>query len=207
MENHENTSLVKPASDSYSIFDKLDEQQIINADKAVKQKMVYKAKDHIELTSVGLKHIILEMAGRGMPLEIESSEVNLERDDPNDKETWMWRSKVVTRNLGTNYTTEGLSECPYLERGQYDPFGRTKAHSKAERNSWRKQIPETKIIALVQGAGDEETYEIDTPSEIEYCQCEKLVLNKLKTKCVTCNKAVNQYILSKHENKQEKIDA
>jgi len=191
-------------TDTYSIFDKLDEQQIVNADKAVKQKMVYrtKTKDGVrdELSFVGLKHIILEMGIHDQPIEIESSEVKLEKDDPEDKSMWFWRAKVKVRNLKTNYPSEGLSECAYYEFGKYDPFGRTKAHSKAERNAWRKQIPEQRIIELLKAVGKDEIHEVESTTTVRYCQCgETCVVNREKTRCENCGGSLNAYIIKKAE--------
>lgn len=201
MESQSKTDLVKSASNSYSIFDKLDEQQIVNADKAVKQKMVYKTKNHAELTFVGLKHIILEMSQHEQPIEIEESTVTLDKDG-SSPDMWYWRAKVKVRNQQSNYPSEGLSECPYLENGKYDPFGRTKAHSKAERNAWRKQIPEQRIIELLKAVGPEDIQEVhdgfddgDGDTQPRYCQCDEIcVPNKFNTKCTNCNGVINEYM-------------
>lgn len=181
------------STNKYSIFDKLDEKQIQNADSQVKEKMVYRYKDNDELTFVGLKWIILEMANKDMPLEIEDSKVTLEKDDPDNKQFWFWRANVKVRNQGTNYPSQGLAECAYLdENGNYDPFARTTAHSKAERNSWRKQVPEQKIIALLKAVGPDAVHEVKEP-DLKLCTCETPEPNKLKTACTNCKGAFNAY--------------
>jgi hypothetical protein len=199
---------VKPASpDSFSIFDKLDEEQIRNADKAVKQKMVYRYKNKDELTYSGIKFIILEMSRHGEVVEIESSETVLDKDVEDDQTKWYWRSQVKLRNAKTGYPSLGLAECTYLdENGNYNPFARQTSHSKSERNAQRKQIPEQRIIELLKMVKDEDIHVVEEPTttqQIEYCDCESPMYNKFKTKCVKCNNAVNQYNLKTSEQRVE----
>lgn len=169
-----------------SVFEKLDEQQIVNADKAVKQAMVYETKINgetkQEITFIGLKHIMLELSARGHPLEIIQSETKLEKDDPEDKTTWNWRSKVVCKNSNTGHQSEGLAESPYIEYGKYDPFGQRKAHSKAERNAWRKQIPELQIIEFLKTVKKEDVQKVNEQQNT--CRCTPIELGPDEKHCV-----------------------
>lgn len=200
------TKNVSTTDDSFSIFDKLDEQQIINADKAVKQKMIYQYKDKEELTYSGIKFIILEMSRHGEVVEIEESTTKLDKDVEDDQSKWYWRSEVKLRNSKTNYPTQGLAECAYLDpaTGKYHPFARQMSHSKAERNAQRKQIPEQRIVELLKLAKEEgSVHNVDTPSEnydnMLMCGCEEKVKpNKFNTKCVTCNGAINEFMVKKY---------
>jgi len=140
------TDLVK--SSSFLLMDKADEEMITNADKAVKEAMVYKfnvgGKEKHELTYIGLKHLTLLMSQGGQPLEVLESICEQKND--------IWYASYKVRNKTTGHESVGISECPVYEGGKYDPFGRTKAMSKAERNAWRKQIPELKITELIKAA-------------------------------------------------------
>ena len=195
-------SVVK--SDKYSIFDKLDENQIIAADKAVKQAMVYETKDgKREITFSGLKYIILEMSVHEQPIEIEENTVKLEKDDPDDKNTWHWRASVKVRNQKTNLPSQGLAESDYLEYGKYDSFGQRKAFSKAKRNAWREQIPEIKIVELLKIATGDQIQKVEVAQEEsgttniknQSCSCEegKGQPNKDSKTCVACKGTFNTY--------------
>ena len=180
---------------SISVFEKLDEEQIMRADKAVKQAMVYEVSIRgvktQEITFIGLKHIMLEFSARGNPLEIIESICNLEKDDPTDKTTWNWRAKVRCKNQSTNHESEGLAECPYMENVKYDPFGQRKAHSKAERNAWRKQIPELQIKEFLKSVNREDIQQVDEPNNspnLEVCHCDWNDMSNNKGKCGHCGK-------------------
>lgn len=138
-----------------SLFEKADEQQILNADKGVKEAMVYDMKGDKQLTYIGLKHLTLLMSQKGNPLEVVQCEVKLEKENSDNTMTWHWYATYKVRNQKTGHESVGMSEATYLENGKYDPFGRTKAMSKAERNAWRKQIPELEIRELIKSASGE----------------------------------------------------
>jgi len=190
-------------------MDEMDEKQIVAADEEVKQAMAYTTKDNKkQLTYIGLKHMLLKMSQGGQPLEIKESEVNLERFGSDDQSLWVWYAKCVTKNTKTGHETVGLSEAYYLERnmryengkptgefiiGKYDPFGRTKAFSKAERNSWRKQIPELEIVSFLKSLDPESIQHVDEPPKMEYCSCgETGIPDKYKTRCVECKGVFNE---------------
>lgn len=204
------------SDDSYSIFDRMDEQQIINADKAVKQKMIYQYKGKEELTYSGVKCIVLEMSRHGEILEIEESNVTLDKDVEEDQKYWFWRARVKLRNAKTGYPSEGLQECRYLgDDGNYNPFGRNIAHSKAERNAQRKQIPEQRIIELLKLAKEQGSVQsVDEPAKSQaenlLCTCEKQEFNPNKdlTQCLHCNGRINEFkkkIMGLSKDGQEKI--
>lgn len=172
------------------MMDKADEQLIINADKAVKQAMVYEfsvgGKKKHELTYVGLKHLTLLMSQNGNPLEVMESICEQKND--------IWYATYKVRNKTTGHESVGISECPVNDGGKYDPFGRTKAMSKAERNAWRKQIPELKITELIKAAlAKGETQEINTePSDVQQetgvCHCPFELMSDSHGKCGNCQK-------------------
>lgn len=196
-----------------SLFEKMDEDQIIKADKAIKQAMVYETSFNgqkvQEITYTGVKHLILQLSTKGHPLKILESECKLEKDDPNDKETWHWRAYKKFINANTGLDSDGRSECPYLERikeykdkkwtgkwiiGEYDPFAQRKADSKAERNAQRKQIPELVIKEFLKSVNKddiqnlEEPSEPNTPSNPEVCHCDWSKMSNNKGRCGNCNK-------------------
>jgi hypothetical protein len=135
-----------------SLFEKADENQIMNADKGVKEAMVYDMKGDKQLTYIGLKHLTLLMSQKGQPLEVVQCDVKLESPADTPQSTWHWYATYKVRNQKTGHESVGMSEATYFENGKYDPFGRTKAMSKAERNAWRKQIPELEIRELIKSA-------------------------------------------------------
>jgi len=205
MESQTPVVVSESSSQPYSIFDRLDEEQIRNADKAVKQKMVYRYKNKDELTYSGIKFIILEMSRHDEVVEIEASETRLEKDVEDDMNYWFWRSEVKLRNSKTQYPSIGMAECKYLdEDGKYNPFARQTSNSKAERNAQRKQIPEQRIIELLKIVKDEDIQVVDEDNQetIRLCQCgDTCQPNKFITKCVGCNGAINEYMRSQLKQK------
>ena len=158
-------------------MDEIDEKQIIGFSDELKKAMAYKTSHgKMELTFIGLKAITLKMSQKGQPLETVHSEVHLDKDDPEDKKLWFWRARVKVRNQKTDFETEGISECAYFDKDQYDQFGRTKAHSKAERNAWRKQIPELELVTFLNSLNKDQFKEVkgndDVPPGVpRACKC------------------------------------
>jgi len=192
----------------YKILDKMDEEQIRAADSGLKQALVYemtiKGKKVKQITYIGLKWIIVKMSQKGQSLEIVSSEVKLEKDDPDKKDHWNWRAIVRVKNLKNGLETEGVSECTYLEKKwiyekdgtktdeftlEYDPFGRTKAHSKAERNAWRKQVPEIEILELLQTAEGKKVQQVGKNNS-KFCNCLNPDITPDKKGCRKCHRAL-----------------
>jgi len=182
------TDLIK--SSSFLLMDKADEEMIVNADKAVKEAMVYtytvNGVKKQELTYVGLKHLTLLMSQGGQPLEVLETIVEQKND--------IWYATAKVKNKTTGHESVGLSECPVNENGKYDPFGRTKAMSKAERNAWRKQIPELKITELIKAAlakGDVKDLnpeKTDVQQETGVCHCPFDKMKNENGKCANCGK-------------------
>jgi len=177
----ESTEIAKLEQVDFSIMDKADEEQIINASDDLKQALVYKVNNKFELSYVGLKHLALLMSQNGQSLEILDCKMELLGDKPEEK---VWYATVKVRNQKTRYETIGMSECPYYYNGKYDPFGRTKALSKAERNAWRKQIPEFEIKKLL-----EDSQKKGLTKELEKncsCMIGKQRKSPTTNKCLEC---------------------
>ena len=183
----------------FQILDKADEDQILKAQDKVKQALCYELKvgdkKIKQITFIGLKWLALKMSQTGQALEIQTSNVQLEKDDPDKQDFWFWRANVKVRNQKTGLETEGIAECPYLQsvKGSktYDTFGRTKAHSKAERNAWRKQIPELEITTLLETVTKSDTHDLGSTQESvhgEICKCPFDQMNHLDGKCTNCGK-------------------
>ena len=164
------TSVVVEKSE-FQILDEADSLQIEKAETAVKQALVYQTNNSKQLTYMGIKWLVLHMSQKGQPLTIyDVPTVELVKHDPEDKSQWIWYATVKVRNSKTGLDTIGASEQPFLDKHRgdnYDPFGRTKAISKAERNAFRKQIPELEITAMLDIVTAEEVEKIDTTPATE----------------------------------------
>lgn len=194
-----------------SLFEKADEQMIINADKGVKEAMVYSIQNEKQLTYIGLKHLTLLMSQKGQPLEVMDCEVKLEKVDPQNQATWIWYSTYKVRNQKTNHESVGMSEAGYFESGKYDHFGRTKAMSKAERNAWRKQIPELEIRELIKSASkDGSVKTFDKPADTKpnadpgtntdglcHCMDENTIPDFTTGKCGQCSYKMSDYKITR----------
>jgi hypothetical protein len=202
-----------------SLFEKADEQMIINADKGVKEAMVYSMQGDKQLTYIGLKHLTLLMSQKGNPLEVMDCEVKLDKIDPNNQATWIWYATYKVRNQKTQHESIGMSEASYFEAGKYDKFGRTKAMSKAERNAWRKQIPELEIRELIKVASADgsvkkfDGFQGDTSKKPEpkentdgLCHCmDENTLPDYKTeKCGTCGFKMSEYKITRMKEADSK---
>ena len=166
------TAIVAEKSE-FQILDDADSKQIETADSALKQALIYKnpRNGSQQLTYTGIKWLVLHMAQKGQPLSIyDKPDVELVKHDPEDKSQWIWYATVKARNVKTGLDSIGASEQPFLDehRGnQYDPFGRTKAISKAERNAFRKQIPELEIVEVIKQAQSDQIEVIDSTPKTE----------------------------------------
>lgn len=139
-------------------MDEADELQIIS-DSEVQKSLVYEAQGKKTLSYTGIKFLFQKWTQeKQLTVEIihDESYCNLEKDDPENKNTWYWRAKFTlktTKILEDGKTqiieTQGQQESPYIFSSKYDPFGRTKAFSKAERNADRKQIPEFELTHMI----------------------------------------------------------
>lgn len=134
----------------FQIMDEADSTQIQEAETAVKQALAYEVRGKKQLSYMGIKWIVLKMSQKEQPLEVvDMPIVELTKHDPDNKNSWVWYATIKVRNRKTGLSTIGASESPFNFNGQYDSFGRTKAISKAERNAFRKQIPELEINAML----------------------------------------------------------
>lgn len=151
----------------FQIMDEADNAQIQAAESAVRQALAYSVRGKKQISYAGVKWLVLNMSHKDQPLEVvDLPAVELARHDPEDRSTWVWYAIVKIRNLRTGLVTVGASESPFLAQGEYDSFGRTKAISKAERNGYRKQIPETRINAMLEAvsSGDVDTLQTSSSS-------------------------------------------
>ncbi|KKN75432.1 hypothetical protein LCGC14_0380530 [marine sediment metagenome] len=174
-------------------MEKADEDQILAADKALKQAMVYSlsvgGKDVKQITYIGLKFLTLKMSQAGQPLEVFDEKVELVKHDDTDTSTWIWYASIKVRNQKTKHESVGISEAPYMAKTKdgtgYDQFGRTKALSKAERNAWRKQIPELEIMSLLKVVEAKDVKELHKGEKFA-CKCVKPNCDKNSRTCNTC---------------------
>lgn len=165
-----------PEKSSFQLMDEADEQQII-ADADVQKSLVYIAQGKKTLSYTGIKFLFQKWTQeKQLTVEIIHDETycNLEKDDPENRLTWYWRAKCTlktTRILENGITqvieTQGQQESPYIFSGKYDPFGRTKACSKSERNADRKQIPEFEITHMINEMDEENIQTIKSSVQSE----------------------------------------
>lgn len=93
----------------------------------------------------------------------------------------IWYATMKVKNNKTQHETVGYAQQPKLMETKdggtkLDEFARTKAMSKAERNAWRKQIPELQIkafIDVITQKNPEGTKKLKTKqaNAVEYCTC------------------------------------
>jgi len=144
------TSPAKLDHQDFLILDEADEKQIAEIDQKMKEALVYELKGQKELSYIGLKHLTLLMSQKGQALQVQDDEVHKEGVG----EAVIWYAKMKVKNIKTGHETVGFSQQPaFMEMkeggSKPDAFARTKALSKAERNAWRKQIPELQIKTFI----------------------------------------------------------
>jgi len=155
-------------------MDDADNLQIQEADKSIKQALAYEVRGKKQLSFMGIKWIVLKMSQKQQPLEVvDMPVVELSKCDPKDKTTWVWYATIKVRNLKTGMVTVGASETTWLIKnkdgyGEYDTFGRTKAISKAERNAYRKQIPEIEINAMLNSVDPKDIQQLQNGNASNY---------------------------------------
>lgn len=175
-------------SDFFKMADRTDESQIMNIDE-FKDILCYKdsKSNRYELSYKGIKHLVLEMASKGYPLEVMQTGTEL----IGEGEEKTWYATVKMRNKKTGLETVGNSECPFYDKGTKDPFARTKALSKAERNAAKKQLPEAMIVHLVNDATKQGKTQTLKAVE-DFCTCPKPQPGLSTGKCVMCAKVVRK---------------
>lgn len=189
MSKTEETTEIKTLdANEYQIMDAADEQQIIAAGDEFKKALVYEVNGKKELSYVALKHLTLLMSQSGQPLEVMDCKMELLGDTREEK---IWYATVKIRNKKTGHETVGMSEQPYLMKfkdnskpPEYDPHGRTKALSKAERNAWRKQIPEFELKRMLNDAIGKG--EVKTLDKICDCRGGTNKVDATHNKCLSC---------------------
>lgn len=197
MSNETNVVLSKK---DFEFMDKADSNQIISADDDLKKALVYDIRGSKQITLIGLKFLILKMSQSGQPITICNSETTLDKDDPANENKWFWRSTIKVKNEKSRLETEGVSESPYLDSGNYDKFGKIKSASKAERNAWRKQVPELEILELLKNTKFDRTQTIKTEnqqqSQSKYCTCtlDKREVTDDKKGCRNCHKSLSPLV-------------
>ena len=148
----------------FPALDAADTQQIVDADAVLKQSLAYDLRGKKQISYAGIKWLVLNMS-KDEPLAIDIHEITLDKSD-DAKSEWTWYATVKCRNGKTGLETLGASEQPYLlNSGARDPFGRTKALSKAERNAYRKQIPELEIQNMLNAVDPTQVRRLHTPAE------------------------------------------
>ena len=95
----------------------------------------------------GIKQMVLEQCNQGNVISVEENPViKLVKYDESDRTQWVWQVDATSKSLTTQMRSVGYGEHPYLkDDGEYDKFGRTAAVSKALRNAYRVQVPESAI--------------------------------------------------------------
>ena len=161
----------------FMILDDADSRQIEATDTGIRQSLAYDLRGKKQISFAGIKWLILQMSQKEQPMSIEIVQDKLDRYGENKAE-WVWYATVRATNQKTGLETIGASEQPYqLNNGTKDPFGRTKALSKAERNAYRKQIPEIEIQAMLDAAKPGQIHRIETsgpsgptPEQVQFLQ-------------------------------------
>jgi len=143
---------------AFQLMDEQDEMQIIS-DSNVQQSLVYEVQGKKTLSYSGIKFLFQKWTEeKSLTVQIihDQSYCNLDKDNPDDKNTWQWRAQFTLKTTritedgkAQSIETQGHSESLYHFNGKYDSFGKTKAFSKAERNADRKQIPEFEITHMI----------------------------------------------------------
>jgi len=181
--------------DDFLILDKADEAQIAEVDQKVKEALVYELKGNKELSYVGLKHLTLMMSQKGQALQV--------LEDSCELIDGIWYAKMKVKNIKTQHETVGYAQQPAImevgDSKKPDAFARTKAFSKAERNAWRKQIPELQIKSFIEvitkkNDGKTTTLKKSSTAESKFCMCDfnDMKLNEKGDGCSNCNKPMTE---------------
>ena len=138
-------------SNIFSLLEKEDEKQIMNLEQfGNPENLVYSVGSNMQLSFVGIKHIGFVMAKSGHPLKTLEVITDLQGEGKEEK---IWYATVRIRNEKTQQEEIGVSQCSFYDKnGKVDPFGRTIAVSKAERNAKKRLIPEYLITEVIQKA-------------------------------------------------------
>jgi len=190
-----NEEMVRLEHDDFLILDEADEKQIAEIDQKMKEALVYELKGNKELSYVGLKHLTLMMSQKGQALQV--------LEDSCELIDGIWYAKMKVKNIKTQHETVGYAQQPAImdANGEKKPdaFARTKAFSKAERNAWRKQIPELQIKSFIEvitkkNSGKTTTLSKSPQSESKFCMCDfnDMKINEKGDGCSNCNKPMTE---------------
>lgn len=187
-----------PANDFFKLAESHDEKQIMDIAE-FREVLCYKdgRTGKHELSYKGIKHLVLEMAAKGFPLEVVESKVELVGEGKEKT----WYATIKLRNQNTKLETLGDAEQPYYENDsknplkfleplQKDSFARRKALSKAERNASKKQLPEAMITHLVNQASKTGAVFVPQQASPETCKCVTPMTSVSTGICMHCSKKV-----------------
>lgn len=167
---------------SFVIMDEADNTQIQGAETAVKQVLAYEVRGKKQLSYMGVKWLVLKMSQKKQALEVVDLPcIELMKHNESDQTTWIWYVTVKVRNLKTRLVTVGASESPFFVDNKYDTFGRTKAISKAERNAYRKQIPEIEINAMLETIPTNDIKKLESQSTPQHTEPSPVATHYLET--------------------------
>ena len=146
------------------------------------------------------------MSQKGQALQVLEDECNLVDG--------VWYAKMKVKNIKTQHETVGYAQQDdYMDTKdgkKKDSFARTKAFSKAERNAWRKQIPELQIktfIDVISKKGKAINLKKSTPqepaAESKWCMCdfEDMKLDLAGKGCANCNKPMSDNQINAVKNR------
>ena len=145
----------------YSILDNADARQIETADASIRQSLAYDLRGKKQISFAGIKWLVLQMSQHDQPLTIDIVDLHLEKYTE-EQSSWVWYATVKARNTKTGLETLGASEQTFISNHKIDPFSRTKALSKAERNAYSKQIPELEIKQMLDAAEPGQIQRLET---------------------------------------------
>ena len=179
-------------SNVFEIVEAYDEKQILEiSDFRDNKSLTYEVQGKKEISYLGIKHLSLIMAQNGNPLEITDSKLELLGDG--EEKTWYSSVKITNKNTGQ--VTEGVSQCPFYDsKRNMDNFARVKAHSKAERNAIKKQLPEAMITKLLNDITNPTKPKSNKAKTVEnLCSCLVPQANPTDNNfCTTCRKQIHK---------------
>lgn len=146
-------------SSIFALMDKEDEKQILQVEAFLDPELalIYKfpvgGKEVTGLSYQGAKYLAQWAAENGYPLTTTNSNFEVVG---NGEDAVIWCYATV-ENKKTGLGPQGVGQCKqYMKKRDgskvYDELARTKAHSKAERNGIRKNLPEAMIMKFIKMA-------------------------------------------------------
>ena len=155
MYNLMNEPILEEKSSIFALMDKEDEKQVLAVEAFLDPELalVYKVLGKTGLSYQGAKYLAQWSAENGYPMTTTKSSFETVGTG---EEAVIWCYANV-RNDTTKLEPQGVGQCPqYLTKKDgskiFDALARTKAHSKAERNGIRKNLPEAMILKFIKMA-------------------------------------------------------